>query len=147
MINFNSSTEKPQSLLEQIQQRQDKLSEKLASGKQINSAADGAAAQQIIDRLTSEVEGGRQAVNNAYDGISLAQVAESGLEGINNDVNRPTSVKAPRLGRLESLHDNSLSGKSCVSMNIDRKNFIARRILSPVHACPHRANNNRRYNF
>ena len=88
MINFNSSTEKPQSLLEQIQQRQDKLSEKLASGKQINSAADGAAAQQIIDRLTSEVEGGRQAVNNAYDGISLAQVAESGLEGINNDVNR-----------------------------------------------------------
>lgn len=60
-INFNISTKKPQSLLEQIQQRQDKLSEKLASGKQINSAADGAAAQQTIDRLTSEVEGGRQA--------------------------------------------------------------------------------------
>lgn len=86
MINFNS--EKPLSLLEQVQQRQEKLSEKLASGKQINSAADGAAAQQIIDRLTSEVEGSRQAVNNAYDGISLAQVAESGLEGINNDVSR-----------------------------------------------------------
>lgn len=86
MINFN--TDKPMSLLDQVQQRQEKMSEKLASGKQINSAADGAAAQQIIDRLTSEVEGGRQAVNNAYDGISLAQVAESGLEGINNDVNR-----------------------------------------------------------
>ncbi|MDC8830485.1 flagellin [Alteromonas gilva] len=86
MINFNS--DKPMSLLEQVQERQNKLSEQLASGKRINSAADGAAAQQIIDRLTSEVEGGRQAVNNAYDGISLAQVAESGLEGINNDVSR-----------------------------------------------------------
>lgn len=86
MINFNS--EATTSLLDQVQQRREKLSEKLASGKEINSAADGAAAQQIIDRLTSEVEGNRQAVNNAYDGISLAQVAESGLEGINNDVSR-----------------------------------------------------------
>ncbi|MDY6928501.1 MAG: flagellin [Pseudomonadota bacterium] len=86
MINFNA--DKPVTLLDQVQQRQEKLSEQLASGKQVNSAADGAAAQQIIDRLTSEVEGNRQAVSNAYDGLALAQVAEGGLDGINNDVNR-----------------------------------------------------------
>ena len=86
MIKLNSDTST--SLLQQVQERQQSLAEKLASGKQINSAADGAAAQQIIDRLTSQVEGNRQAVNNVYDGISLAQVAEGGLEGINNDVNR-----------------------------------------------------------
>jgi len=45
------------SLIGQIQEKQNNLFEKLASGKKINDATDGAAAQQIIDRLTSEVEG------------------------------------------------------------------------------------------
>ena len=88
MINFNSDASSNTSLLQQVQEKQTSLMEKLASGKKVNSAADGAAAQQIIDRLTSQVEGNRQAVNNVYDGISLAQVAEGGLEGINNDANR-----------------------------------------------------------
>jgi flagellin len=86
MINLN--TESNSSLLQQVQQKQESLLEKLASGKDINNASDGAAAQQIIDRLTSQVEGNRQSVTNAYDGISLAQVAESGLSGINDDVSR-----------------------------------------------------------
>ncbi|MAZ26215.1 MAG: flagellin, partial [Cytophagaceae bacterium] len=74
--------------LGQVQEKQNNLFEKLASGKKINDATDGAAAQQIIDRLTSEVEGNRQAINNVYDGISVAQVAEGGLGSINDDVNR-----------------------------------------------------------
>ncbi|MAD17350.1 MAG: flagellin [Alteromonadaceae bacterium] len=86
MINLN--TESNSSLLQQVQQRQESIFEKLASGKKVNSAADGAAAQQIIDRLTSQVEGNRQSVTNAYDGVSLTQVAESGLSGINDDVSR-----------------------------------------------------------
>jgi flagellin len=76
------------SLLQQVQNKQESILEKLSSGKRINSAADGAAAQQIINRLTSQVEGTRQAVSNAYDGVSLAQVAEGGLSGISEDVNR-----------------------------------------------------------
>jgi flagellin len=86
MINLNTNSNA--SLLSQVQQKQESILEKLASGKRINSAADGAAAQQIIDRLTSQVEGNRQAISNTFDGISLAQVAEGGLAGINNDVNR-----------------------------------------------------------
>lgn len=86
MIGLN--TDSNSSFLQQIQQKQESIFEKLASGKRINSAADGAAAQQIIDRLTTQVEGNRQSISNAYDGVSLAQVAESGLSGINNDVNR-----------------------------------------------------------
>ena len=72
-VNINSTS----SILGQVQEKQESLMEKLASGKQVNDATDGAAAQQIIDRLTSEVEGSRQAVSNVYDGISLAQVAEA----------------------------------------------------------------------
>lgn len=86
MINLNTNSNS--SLLQQVQEKQNTLLERLASGKRINSAADGAAAQQIIDRLTSQVEGNRQSISNAYDGVSLAQVAEGGLSGINDDVNR-----------------------------------------------------------
>lgn len=88
MINFNSNASSGSSLLQQVQDKQTNLFEKLASGKKINGAADGAAAQQIIDRLTSQIEGNRQAINNVYDGISLTQIAEGGLEGISNDTSR-----------------------------------------------------------
>lgn len=86
MINLN--TESNLSLLQQVQNKQESILEKLSSGKKINSAADGAAAQQIIDRLTTQVEGNRQAISNAYDGVSLTQVAEGGLSGISQDVSR-----------------------------------------------------------
>ncbi|WP_158967761.1 flagellin [Paraglaciecola sp. L3A3] len=86
MIKFDNNV--GTSLLQQVQNKQESILEKLSSGKRVNSAADGAAAQQIIDRLTSQVEGTRQAVSNAYDGVSLAQVAEGGLSGIGEDVNR-----------------------------------------------------------
>jgi flagellin len=87
MINLNTDSNASSSL-QQVQQTQESVFEKLASGKKINEAADGAAAQQIIDRLTSQVEGSRQAVSNVYNGISLTQVAESGLSGITKDVDR-----------------------------------------------------------
>lgn len=69
-------------------QKQTVSDKQLASGNKINSAADGAAAQQIIERLTAQSEGNRQAISNVYDGISMAQVAEGGLAGINDDVSR-----------------------------------------------------------
>lgn len=83
MVSIDTSSNS--SLLQQVQQRQETLLERLATGRRVNSAADDSAAQQIIDRLTSQVEGNRQSISNAFDGVSLAQVAESGLEGINND--------------------------------------------------------------
>jgi flagellin len=86
MVDFNTNV--GFSPLEQLQQRQESVFERLASGQRINSAADGAAAQQIIDGLTSSVEGNRQAISNAFDGVSLAQVAEGGLSGINDSVQR-----------------------------------------------------------
>lgn len=76
------------SILQQVQERQNNLLERLSSGRQINSAADGAAAQQIIDRLSSQVGGNQQALNNVYDGISLAQVGDAALSGVTDDVNR-----------------------------------------------------------
>ena len=134
MIKLNSDTST--SLLQQVQERQQSLAEKLASGKQINSAADGAAAQQIIDRLTSQVEGPRQAVNNVYDGISLAQGAEGGLEGINNDVNRirELSVQAGS-GILSAADKQAIQSEITqlqenITQTIDQTNFAGKPLLS-----------------
>ncbi|MCQ8877363.1 flagellin [Pseudoalteromonas shioyasakiensis] len=76
------------SFLNQAQQTSNKLAEQLATGKKVNSAADDAAALQIIDRLTSQQDGYSQAVDNAYDGISYSQVTESNLSGVNDAVSR-----------------------------------------------------------
>jgi flagellin len=66
----------------------DKISKQLASGKRINSAADDAAALQIIDRLNSQLSGTQQSIRNAYDGISLSQTADSALSGVGDAVSR-----------------------------------------------------------
>ncbi|TDF39468.1 flagellin [Alteromonadaceae bacterium M269] len=86
MVDFNTNV--GFSPLEQLRERQESVFERLSSGRRINDASDGAAAQQIIDRLTSNVEGNRQSIANAFDGVSLAQVAEGGLSGINDSVQR-----------------------------------------------------------
>lgn len=76
------------SFLSQTQQTSINLAEQLASGKKVDSAADDAAALQIIDRLTSQQDGYGQAISNAYDGISYSQVTDSNLSGVNDAVSR-----------------------------------------------------------
>lgn len=47
--------------------------ERLSSGMRINSAKDDAAGLQIVNRLTSQINGLGVAQRNANDGISIAQ--------------------------------------------------------------------------
>ncbi|MBT0584927.1 flagellin N-terminal helical domain-containing protein [Alteromonas oceanisediminis] len=135
MINFNSDSSSA-SLLQQVQQRQDTLFERLASGRRVNSAADDSAAQQIIDRLTSQVEGNRQSITNAFDGISLAQVAESGLEGINNDAQRirELTLQAGN-GALNDADRQALQSEITqlqdnITQTIEQTNFAGRPLLN-----------------
>lgn len=62
--------------------------ERLSSGFRINSAKDDAAGLQISDRITSQIQGLDQAVRNANDGISLAQVAEGAMQEITTALQR-----------------------------------------------------------
>ncbi|SMF36317.1 flagellin [Alteromonadaceae bacterium Bs31] len=66
----------------------DKASERLASGKRINSAADDAAGLAISNRQTSQIRGLDQAIRNANDGISLIQTAEGALDETTNILQR-----------------------------------------------------------
>lgn len=58
--------------------------ERLSSGSRINRAADDAAGLAISENLRAQIRGMKQANRNANDGISLAQVAEGGLNEISN---------------------------------------------------------------
>jgi flagellin len=54
--------------------------QRLSSGLRINSAKDDAAGLQISNRLTSQIMGLGQAVNNVNNGISIAQTAEGAMQ-------------------------------------------------------------------
>ena len=134
MIGIN--TDSNASLLQQVQQRQDTLLERLATGRRVNSAADDSAAQQIIDRLTSQVEGNRQSIRNAYDGVSLAQVAESGLEGINNDAQRirELTLQAGN-GALNDADRSAIQAEITqlqenITQTVEQTNFGGRQLLN-----------------
>jgi len=60
--------------------------EKLSSGRRINRASDDAAGLAIVAQLESQVHTATQAVRNANDGISLADIAASTLRSV-NDIN------------------------------------------------------------
>ena len=62
--------------------------QRLSSGLRINSAKDDAAGLAIADRMNTQVRGMNVAVRNAGDAISLAQVAEGGLSGMNDMLQR-----------------------------------------------------------
>lgn len=56
-----------------------KTMEKLSSGFRINRAADDAAGLAISEKMRFQINGYRQAMRNAQDGISLLQTAEGAL--------------------------------------------------------------------
>ena len=80
VINSNIQSLNAQRHLATSLEDQNRATERLSSGKRINSAADDAAGLAIANRMTSQVEGLNQAIRNANDGISLIQTAEGGLQ-------------------------------------------------------------------
>lgn len=53
---------------------------KLSSGLRINSAADDASGMAIADSLRSQAKALGQAISNASDGVSIAQIADSAMD-------------------------------------------------------------------
>ena len=62
--------------------------QRLSSGLRINSAKDDAAGLAISERFSTQIRGTTQAMRNANDGISLAQVAEGALGEVANNLQR-----------------------------------------------------------
>src|SRR5210317_818690 len=58
--------------------------ERLASGLRINSAKDDAAGLAVRELMRADIAVLQQGARNAQDGISLVQVAEGGMQTIND---------------------------------------------------------------
>ncbi len=83
----------------------DQASERLASGKRINSAADDAAGLAIANRQTSQIRGLDQAIRNANDGISLIQTAEGALDATSNILQRVRELSVQSANGIYSDSD------------------------------------------
>ncbi|MBU2884041.1 flagellin [Psychrosphaera sp. B3R10] len=76
---FNNSNS-----LSVIEQQQKKIFEQLSSGLKVQKAQDDAAGLQLANRLTSQINGQNQAIRNANDSVSYAQVAEGALSSVSD---------------------------------------------------------------
>ncbi len=88
VVNSNISSLNAQRQLVNSGAELDRASERLASGKRINSAADDAAGLAISNRQTSQIRGLDQAIRNANDGMSMIQTAEGAIDETTNILQR-----------------------------------------------------------
>ncbi|MGE0810947.1 MAG: flagellin [Immundisolibacter sp.] len=79
--------------------------QRLSSGLRINSAKDDAAGLSIADRMTAQIRGLNQAVRNANDGISIAQVAEGALGEVTNALQRMRELAVQSANDTNSAAD------------------------------------------
>lgn len=116
-------------------QEGNELMKKLASGKQVNSAADNAAALQIIDRLTSQINGADQGVRNLYDGISLAQTADGALAGVSDGLQQlqQLNVQAGNgiytASDLAALQDQATQIGKGINEQLSRSSFAGQKLF------------------
>lgn len=62
--------------------------ERLSSGLRINRAADDAAGLAVSEEMRTKIRGNKVASRNALDGVSLVQVADGALGGVNDMLQR-----------------------------------------------------------
>lgn len=75
----------------QLSSTNDQLSktmERLSSGLRINRAADDAAGLAVSEEMRSQIRGMNVASRNAQDGVSMVQVADGALGGVNDMLQR-----------------------------------------------------------
>jgi len=115
---------------------------RLSSGKRINSGADDAAGLQIADSLRSNVMALNQAVRNANDGISVAQIADGALNEIGNLLTRAVTLSeeaatatVDSTGRV-SLNNEFTQIESEISRIATQTNFNGTLIFSTSTSTP-----------
>ena len=79
--------------------------QRLSSGLRINSAKDDAAGLAISERMTTQIRGLNQAIRNSNDGISLAQVGESALGEVSNNLQRIRELAVQAANTTNSAND------------------------------------------
>ena len=105
IVNTNVSSLFAQSSLNKSQSALATSLQRLSTGLRINSAKDDAAGLAIVDRMTTQIRGTNQAIRNANDGISMAQVAEGALLESNNILQRMRELSIQSANDSNSASD------------------------------------------
>ena len=87
-INTNMSANVAANSLTRNERSMAATMERLSTGLRINSAKDDAAGLAITSKMTSQINGLKQAVRNANDAISMIQVGEGALIEVTNMLQR-----------------------------------------------------------
>lgn len=92
----------------------------LSTGYRINTAADDAAGLAISEKLVSQINGYDQATENAQDGQNMLNVAEGGLSGIQENLQRIRELAVQASNGIYTQED-----KSYIQMEVEQlKNSI-----------------------
>lgn len=92
----------------------------LSTGYRINTSADDAAGLAISEKLTSQINGYDQATENAQDGQNMLNVAEGGLSGIQENLQRIRELAVQASNGIYTQED-----KSYIQMEVEQlKNSI-----------------------
>jgi len=81
--------------------------EALSSGYQINRAADDASGLAISEKLTTQTNGFDVGANNAEDGISMMNIADGALSGIQDSLQRIRELAVKASNGLYTAEDRS----------------------------------------
>lgn len=101
--------------------------ERLSSGYRINRAADDVAGLAITEQMTVQIQGMRQAEQNAQDAISFLRVMESGMEVIDEKLQR-----LRQLGVQASTETYTSADRIKIQLEIDQIIAEIDRIASAV---------------
>ncbi len=83
-ISTNIASLAAQRALQGTSEKQAKTYQRLASGNRITNAGDDAAGLSISENLRAQIRSIHQAERNAQDGVSFVQVAEGGMNEVQN---------------------------------------------------------------
>ena len=105
VINTNIASLTAQRTLAASQKEAATAMQRLSSGLRINSAKDDAAGLAIGNRLTAQINGINQAIRNANDGLSVAQVSEGALSESSNLLQRMRELAVQSANASNSSSD------------------------------------------
>ena len=112
-VNFDRTNLVVTSAIDKARAESTSSTEKLATGRKINNAADDAAGTAVASRFQSQILGLAQGIKNGLDGISLVSTADQALGTLVTLLQRSRELEAQKLnGTLSAADINAIQTNS-----------------------------------
>lgn len=111
-VNFDRTNLVVTSAIDKARAESTSSTEKLATGRKINNAADDAAGTAVASRFQSQILGLAQGIKNGLDGISLVSTADQALGTLVTLLQRSRELEAQKLnGTLSAADINAIQNE------------------------------------